>query len=64
MKHKVVAIRKPALEPEPKTVSASQQAVDSLPLDSGTWRVEGVPGLYVRARKQSKSFIDELRAMN
>jgi len=39
-----------------KTVAANQKALDALPLGSGTWRIEGVPGLYVRCRAASKSF--------
>jgi len=52
----VVTIRKAAPEPKGKTVPANQKTIDSLPLDSGTWRIEGIPGLYLRCRKQSKSF--------
>jgi integrase len=49
-------------EAEPKkTVAANQKAVDELPLNSGTWRIDGVPGLYVRCRAQSKSFFLQRR---
>ena len=44
------------VEAETKNVAANQKAIDALPLDSGDWRVEGVMGLYVRCRKQTKSF--------
>ena len=37
-------------------VVANQKAVDALALNSGTWRVIGTRGLYVRCRAQSKSF--------
>ena len=50
----------PASEPT-KTVAANQKAVDELPLNSGTWRIDGVPGLYVRARAESKSFFLQRR---
>jgi integrase len=40
-----------------KKIPATQAALDALPLDSGMWRIEGVPGLYVRSRRQSKSFL-------
>jgi len=57
MAQKVVAIdRKPAGEKPTKTVAANQKAVDALPLESGTWRVAGVPGLYVRCRARSRSY--------
>lgn len=49
-------------EPEPKkTVVATQKAIDELALNSGTWRIDGVPGLYVRSRAQSKSFFLQRR---
>ena len=58
----IVAIRKPAKTPtESKTVAANQKAIESLPLESGTWRVEGVPGLYLRCRIKSKSFFLQRR---
>jgi len=44
-----------------KLVPANQQAIDALPLNSGTWRVQGVPGLYVRCRATSKSFLLQRR---
>ena len=56
MKQRVVAIAKARLT-APKTVEANQKAIDELPLNSGSWRVRGVPGLYVRARRVSKSFM-------
>ena len=56
MKQRVVAIAKARLT-APKIVEANQKAIDELPLNSGSWRVRGVPGLYVRARRVSKSFM-------
>src|ERR1039458_6677930 len=44
-----------------KQVAANQKALDALPLNSGMWRVEGIPGLYVRCRATSKSFIQQRR---
>ena len=56
----VVPIRK--AEPrQTKSIPATQKAVDALPLNSGTWRVEGVPGLYIRCRAASKSFFVQRR---
>jgi integrase len=60
----VVAIRKsPAPEPPPQPgdaarehVQATQKAIDELPLNSGIWRISGVPGLYLRSRRTTKSF--------
>ena len=40
-----------------KTVAANQKSIEELSYNSGIWRVEGVMGLYVRCRAQSKSFI-------
>ncbi len=40
-----------------KKVPPRQSAIDALPFNSGTWRVEGSMGLYVRCRAQSKSFL-------
>lgn len=61
----VVPIRKqqPQEEAAPKTkiVPATQKAVDALPLDSGTWRIQGVPGLYIRCRSTSKSYFVQRR---
>jgi len=61
MNQKVISIdRQAPVAPVPpargKTVAANQKAVDALPLNSGTWRVDGVPGLYVRCRAATKSF--------
>ncbi len=57
MPQKIVPIdRSPVSEKATKTVAANQKAVDGLPLKSGTWRVAGVPGLYLRCRAQSKSY--------
>lgn len=52
----VLLIRKTESAPTSKTVAANQKAIDALSLNSGTWRVDGIPGLYVRCRVQSKSF--------
>ena len=62
----VVAIRKRAESPaevaaSAKAVPANQKAIDALPFDSGTWRVEGVTGLFVRCRAQTKSFYIQRR---
>lgn len=58
MDQTVVAIRPASTDSsESKTVAGNQKAIDALPLNSGTWRVEGVPGLYVRARAQSRSYM-------
>jgi integrase len=58
---RVVAISK-ANDAEPgKVVAANQKAVDALPLDTGTWRVDGIPGLYVRCRATTKSFFLQRR---
>ncbi len=40
-----------------KVVRAIQAAVDALPFNSGTWRVEGTMGLYVRCRARTKSYM-------
>ena len=57
MAQKVVAIgRDQVPRAGAKSIAANQKAVDALPLDSGIWRVTGVPGLYVRCRAQSKSY--------
>ena len=51
-----------AAAPEPvKTLAANQKSIDGLPLASGTWRIEGVPGLYVRARAKTRSFFVQRR---
>jgi integrase len=67
MRQKVVTIEpRPAVPPVSpaaarKLVPANQQAIDALPLNSGTWRVQGVPGLYVRCRAASKSYLLQRR---
>jgi integrase len=53
-------MRKPA-KATPKVVAANQKAIDALPLGSGMWTVEGVMGLFVRCRAQSKSFLVQRR---
>jgi len=61
----VVAIAEPVgvadETPKVKVVAANQKAIDKLPLNSGTWRVEGVTGLFVRCRAKSKSFYIQRR---
>lgn len=65
MKQQVVAIRPVGtlpVPPEPaKAVAPNQKAIDALPFDSGTWRVQGVPGLYVRCRAATRSFYVQRR---
>jgi len=56
---KVQAIRKS--EGQKKSLKPNQKSVDAIPLNSGTWRVEGIPGLFLRARAQSKSFLVQRR---
>ena len=57
----VVPISKTKSEPAIKLVEANQKSVDALPLNSGMWKVKGFPGLYVRARARSKSFMLQRR---
>src|ERR1700674_2706989 len=57
----VVSIRKGANTAPAKSVKANQKAIDLLPLASGPWRVEGVPGLYLRCRAKSRSFFVQRR---
>jgi hypothetical protein len=57
----VEAIRNSAKPARTKAVEANQKAIDELALGSGTWRVEGVRGLYVRCRAQAKSFFLQRR---
>jgi len=45
----------------PKLVDGNQKAIDALALNSGWWKVKGVPGLYVRCRATSKSFMLQRR---
>src|SRR4051812_15071804 len=58
---KIVRIKESSPKPHGKSVAATQKAVDALPLGSGTWRVEGIPGMYVRCRANSKSFFIQRR---
>jgi integrase len=44
-----------------KLVAATEKSVAALPFNSGTWRVEGVKGLFVRCRATTKSFFIERR---
>lgn len=57
----VVAIRGAKSELATKLVEANQKSIDALPLNSGMWKVKGTPGLYVRARATSKSFMLQRR---
>lgn len=56
-----IPIRKPEPKEKTKLVAANQKAMDALPLNSGTWRVDGISGLYIRCRAISKSFIQQRR---
>lgn len=56
---KVQAIRKS--EGQGKSLQPNQKSVDAIPFGSGTWRVEGIPGLFLRARARSKSFLVQRR---
>jgi integrase len=44
-----------------KAVPLTQAAIDDLPLNSGTYRVSDVPGLYLRCRAKTKSFFLQRR---
>jgi len=57
----VVPIRKTEIAAESKTVDATQKAIEALPFESGTWRVDGIPGLYIRCRAKSRSFFIQRR---
>src|ERR1035441_5406303 len=57
----IVPIRKTTDDDSSKMVESNQKAIDALPFDSGTWRVEGVPGLYLRCRAKTKSFFIQRR---
>jgi integrase len=46
---------------KPKRIPPTQKALDAIPLNSGCWRIEGVLGLYVRARRRTKSFFVQRR---
>jgi integrase len=62
MNQRTKVLTLPSIEKtEPKSVEANQKAVDKLPFNSGTWRVEGIPGLYVRCRASCKSFFIQRR---
>jgi integrase len=58
---KALVIRKTESPAQSKVVSPNQKAIDALPLNSGTWRIEGVPGLYLRCRVKAKSFFIQRR---
>jgi hypothetical protein len=57
----IVPIRKTTDDERTKVIESNQKAIDALPFDSGTWRVEGVPGLYLRCRAKTKSFFIQRR---
>jgi integrase len=60
----VIAIRKQratAKKRRKQPVEATQKAIEALPLNSGSWKVAGIKGLFVRCRAQSKSFYLERR---
>ncbi len=52
----VLPIRKTPSPAASRVVEANQKAIDALLLNSGEWKVEGIPGLYIRCRVQSKTF--------
>jgi hypothetical protein len=56
-----IPIRAVSTKDETKLVQANQKALDALPLNSGMWRVDGIPGLYVRCRATTRSFIQQRR---
>lgn len=39
-----------------KAVAANEKAVEALPLNSGAWKVQGIPGLYIRCRAAVRSY--------
>lgn len=39
-----------------KAVAANEKSIEALPLDSGAWKVRGIPGLYLRCRATVRSF--------
>jgi integrase len=57
----IPVIRKAPAAESSKTVAANQKSIDALPANSGTWRVAGVPGLYLRCRSKVKSFMLQRR---
>ena len=65
MKQTVIPIDKRSgaapLPRQTKQVPANQKAVDAIPLNSGEWRVDEIPGLYVRARAHTRSFVLQRR---
>ncbi len=61
MKQRVVAISTARRRAKSKAVAASQAALEALPLNSGTWAVRGISGLYVRCRARAKSFYIQRR---
>lgn len=63
MNQKVVSIKgaRGTASTARKLVEANEKAIDALPWGSGTWRVQGTPGLYLRCRAQSKSYYVQRR---
>lgn len=57
----VVPIRKVPGAAPAHSIEPSQKSVDALAFGSGTWRIEGVPGLYLRCRAKTKSFFLQRR---
>jgi integrase len=57
MGQKVLAMKKaPDVAPK-KIVAANQKAIDELELNSGAWKIAGVPGLSIRCWRHSKSYL-------
>jgi integrase len=61
-----VAATEPSAQPDAarkaeKIVPANQKAIDALLPNSDKWKVEGIPGLYVRCRAKTKSFYVQRR---
>lgn len=57
----VIPIREKGAKSAPKVVAATQKCVDAVPLNSGWWKIDGTPGLYLRAQATSRSFILQRR---
>jgi hypothetical protein len=52
----IIAIRNAADAAPGKVVESNQKAVDALPFDSGTWRVDGVPAFICAAEPRRNRF--------
>ena len=52
----IIPISKEKAKAKSKSVEPNQKSIDALALGSGSWRVEGIPGLYLRCRSKIKSF--------